>query len=114
MTLSDLLDARVIDGHGSTLGDVCDVRLVQDGPVLAGVTAALRVDALLVGGSKLAARLGYIHREVTAPALLSALVRHLGGPMLLVEWDDVAEWDHETHTVRLAPHARPHRFVASP
>jgi hypothetical protein len=59
MRLSDLLGAEVLDEAGRSAGRVHDVRLVQDGPVVGGFGAALRLDGLLVGRRAVGARLGY-------------------------------------------------------
>ena len=48
----------------------------MDGP-LRGSLAALRVDALIVGGDAVAGRLGYLRGGVRGPALLSAVMRRL-------------------------------------
>ena len=59
MRLTDLLGAEVVARCGQPAGRVHDVRLVQDGPVVDGFGAALRLDGLLVGGRAVGARLGY-------------------------------------------------------
>ena len=51
MKLSELLAATVIDADGQRVGPVRSVRLVQDGPLLGGTQAAMRVDAVMVVGS---------------------------------------------------------------
>jgi hypothetical protein len=106
MNLSDLLGCAVVDADGTTLGEVSDVRLVQDGPLLAGITAALRVDALLIGRSSLAERLGYVHGGVTRPALLARALRAVAGRARLVEWESVDRWDRASKRLVLHPDAR--------
>jgi len=67
MRMSDLMACDVYAADGRCLGRVRDVRLVMDGPVR-GSLAALRVDALIVGGSAFAGRLGYLRGGVRGPS----------------------------------------------
>jgi hypothetical protein len=59
MRLSDLLGSEVVDEAGGSAGRVHDVRLVQDGPLVGGFGAALRLDGLVVGRRAVGARLGF-------------------------------------------------------
>ena len=70
MKLSELLTADVVDADGRRVGPVRSVRLVQDGPVLGGTQAAMRVDAVIVGGGALGMRLGYVRGGVRGPLML--------------------------------------------
>jgi hypothetical protein len=94
--LSELLRSEVLDSNGRTLGQVDDVRLVQDGPVIPGFGAGLRVDGLVVGAGGLAVRLGYHRHRVRGPALLKALFATLERRARFVPWELVAEWDGST------------------
>jgi hypothetical protein len=92
--ISDLLGRPVVDADGVAVGDVHDVRLVQDGPLLEGASAALRLDGLLIGGGAVSVRLGYHRNRVRGPALLrgplTALerrARFAGWPEVVVEDD---------------------------
>jgi hypothetical protein len=87
--ISDLLDRPVVDVAGADIGKVHDVRLVQDGPVLAGGLAALRVDALVVGGGTLSVRLGYHRHGVRGPAPLRALFGALERRAVVVPWAEI-------------------------
>src|ERR671923_285859 len=49
----------VVNQAGGSAGHVHDVRLVQDGPVIGGFGASLRVDGLIVGPRSTGGRLGY-------------------------------------------------------
>jgi hypothetical protein len=49
MRLSELLGAEVTDQRGRSAGKVHDVRPTQDGPVIGGFGARLRLAGLLVG-----------------------------------------------------------------
>jgi hypothetical protein len=91
--LSELLRSEVLDSDGQKLGGVDDVRLVQDGPILPGFGAALRVDGLVLGAGSLAVRLGYHRQKVRGPALLEAIFARLERRARFVPWELVAEWD---------------------
>jgi hypothetical protein len=104
MRLSDVLACTVVDHEGRDLGQVRDVRLVMDGP-LRGVLAGLRLDAIVVGGSGIAGRLGYLRGGVRGPWPLSAAMRRLEARARTVDAADVAEWDVEHHCLRLVPDA---------
>jgi hypothetical protein len=49
MRLTDLLGAEVVGRCGQRAGRVHDVRLAQDGPLVGGFGAGLRLDRLIVG-----------------------------------------------------------------
>src|SRR6478752_2713356 len=74
--MSDITSCDVRTPDGRSLGRVRDLVLVMDGPVR-GAHAAMRVDAVLVGGSSVAVRLGYERGGVRGPAPLSTLLRWL-------------------------------------
>ena len=97
--ISDLLECEVVDVDGTPVGSVDDVRLVQDGPVLGGFGAALRVEGLVIGSGGLAVRLGYHRHGVQGPALLRKLFVALERRARFASWDDVSGW--EDGTVRL-------------
>ena len=87
MRLNELLGHRVVDGTGTEIGGVADVRLVQDGPLLATMQSALRIDGLIVIEHRSTRLFGY-ERHV-GPALLRWLVhRHLGEVWYL-PWNEV-------------------------
>src|SRR5262245_54016803 len=94
--ISELLASDVIDADGQRIGAVHDVRLIQDGPLLEGFGAALRVDALIVGVGTLAVRFGYHRHQVKGPALLKALFGALERRARLIPWHRVADWDGST------------------
>jgi hypothetical protein len=87
---ADLLGADVLGPDGNRLGEVLDVRLVQDGPML-GADCALRMDGLVVGQRRFAAHLGYDRAGVRGPALVAAIARRLMAGNRYLEWRDVAE-----------------------
>jgi uncharacterized protein YrrD len=89
MRLSDLLGAEVLDQAGGSAGRVHDVRLVQDGPVLGGFGAGLRVDGLLVGRRALGARLGYERRDMRGPLLVKLAAGRLYHDGRYIEWGRV-------------------------
>ena len=90
MRAADLLGANVLRPNGERLGEVVDVRLVQDGPML-GADCALRVQGFVVGKRRLAAHLGYDRAGVRGPALAAALVRRLTASNRFLPWEDVTE-----------------------
>jgi hypothetical protein len=91
MRLSELLALDVVDADGRRAGRVRSVRLVQDGPLLGGTQAALRVDAVITGGGALGMRLGYGRGGVRGPLLLRWLFRRSARartfPMADLDWD---------------------------
>jgi PRC-barrel domain protein len=107
MRLSDLLGCDVFDASGTSLGRVSDVRLVQDGPLLAGITAAFRVDAIVFGRFSLAERLGYLHGGVDRPVVLAWLLRRVARRTHLLAWEAVDEWDEASRRVTLRPDVTP-------
>jgi hypothetical protein len=96
MLISELLRSHVVDADGRDLGSVNDVRLIQDGPVIDGFGAALRVDGLVVGAGSIAVRLGYHRHRIKGPALLSAILGALERRARFVAWEQVASWDGST------------------
>jgi hypothetical protein len=100
MRISDLMACDVVDHGGRDLGQVRDVRLVMDGP-LRGSLAALRLDAIVVGGSAVAGRLGFLRGGVRGPWPLAAVMNRLERRALTIAADDVAEWDIDHRRVRL-------------
>ncbi|GAA1525057.1 hypothetical protein [Kribbella lupini] len=89
MRLNELLGRRVIDADGQEIGGVADVRLVQDGPLLASRQAALRIDGLIVVEKRSTRLFGYERR--VGPALLRWLVHRRLGAVWYLPWSDVAE-----------------------
>jgi hypothetical protein len=87
MRATELLGAPVVGPAGRRLGQVLDVRLVQDGPLL-GAYAALRVDALVVGSHTVAAHLGYDRARVNGPWLVNTVVNALTKGNGLLPWDE--------------------------
>ncbi|GAB2575127.1 hypothetical protein [Kribbella endophytica] len=89
MRLNELLGRRVVDAEGNDIGGVADIRLVQDGPLLASQQAALRIDGLIVVEKRATRLFGY-ERHV-GPALLRWLVHRRLGQVWYLPWEDVAE-----------------------
>ena len=99
MRLTDLLGAEVVDRRGQRAGRVHDVRLVQDGPLIGGFRASLRLDGLIVG------------RRAMAPAWATNKAT-VNGPLLVKL---LAGWlDHDGPRTGRSPRRRPqpgHRAV---
>jgi hypothetical protein len=106
MRISDVLGCHLVDHDGHDLGRVRDVRLVMDGPVR-GALAALRLDAVVVGGNALAGRLGYLRGGVRGPWPLSAVMRRLERRAVTYRATDIADWALDEHRLTLTPDARP-------
>jgi hypothetical protein len=98
--MGELLRSTVVDADGQDIGSVDDVRLVQDGPILEGFGAALRVDAVVIGGGSLAVRLGYHRHQVKGPWLLKAMFGALERKAVVARWSDVETWDGERVVLR--------------
>jgi hypothetical protein len=98
MRLNDLLGYRVVDAAGDEIGGVADVRLVQDGPLLPSMQAALRVDGLIVVEHRATHLFGY-ERHV-GPALLRWLVHRRLGEVWYLPWSDVDQVADGTVTTR--------------
>ena len=92
MRLSDLIKATVVDRAGVEVGDVHDVQLIQDGPILGTWGAAFRVEALLVGSGTVATRLGLDRPEMRGPWLLKVLFSRRRR-RLVVPWELVDRVD---------------------
>ena len=89
MRLSDLLGAEVVDEAGGSAGRVHDVRLVQDGPLVGGFGAALRLDGLIVGRRAVGARLGYERGKMKGPLPVRLVAGWLHHDGRYVEWGRV-------------------------
>jgi sporulation protein YlmC with PRC-barrel domain len=116
MRLSELLGCRVVDTDGESIGGVADVVLVQDGPLVGGHIAALRVAGLIVVRRRHMRLLGY--EFDLRPAAFRWLVRRLAGSVHHVEWSQVASVDGRAVTLRvrerdLPAHRRQMRPIAS-
>ena len=108
MRMSDVMACEVHTHDGRHLGRVRDVRLVMDGP-LRGVLAAMRVEAIIVGGDALAGRLGYLRGGVRGPAPLARVLRRLEARAATFDAADVVEWDVANRRLVLAPDATERR-----
>src|SRR4051812_44625366 len=67
MRLSDLLEHDVTTVDGRRLGQLHDVRLVQDGPITGIGDATFRLHGIVVGKGGFGTRLGYVTRPGYAP-----------------------------------------------
>jgi hypothetical protein len=99
MRLSEILGKEVVTTDGRSLGHVHDVRLVQDGPVIAEWGAAFRVHELAVGRRSFGTRLGYDRGEVDAPWLVKRVVGPR--PARHIPWSAIREHDDERMVVEL-------------
>jgi hypothetical protein len=97
MKLSELLGREVVTADGKSLGKVHDVLLVQDGPIQANQSAALRLHALAVGRRSYGTKLGYTQGTVTGPWLLRRLLHR--NPTI-TPWDDIVSRADDRIVVR--------------
>jgi hypothetical protein len=93
MRLSDLLQSPVLDEDGNMIGKVEDVRAVQDGPIVGGFGASLRIDGLVVGRRTDAVRLGFHRAQVRGPWLLKAVLERRESRARFAEWSRVQSWE---------------------
>lgn len=93
MRLSDLLGSDVTDAGGRALGQVQDVRLVQDGAYVEGFGQALRVEGIVTGRGSLAMRLGFARAGIKGPWPLTTIFRRLERRAGYYTWDEVEAWD---------------------
>lgn len=114
MRASDLLRCEVVDASGRRLGEVTDIRAVQDGPLRRGVQQAMRVEAFVVGPGGMADRLGFIRGRVDGPWLLRALLVRLERRAHVVRLEDFERWQEGDTTLRLRPGVSTHHVGAEP
>src|SRR5215204_771038 len=88
MRLTDLLGAEVVDRRGQPAGRVHDVRLVQDGPLIGGSGAGLRLDGLIVGRTPWAPAWLRTRRHYS-PLLVKLLAGWLDHDGRFIPWDRV-------------------------
>ncbi len=102
MRISDLLASEVRQADGTLVGRVREVRVVQDGPIIGGIQAGFRVEALLIGKGSLGVRLGYHAGDIRGPWLLNMLFRRTKHHITEVAMNDIEHWDHEQRVVTLS------------
>jgi len=103
LRLTDLLDREVEDEDGKPIGRIFDVRLLQDGPYVAGFGAALRVDGLVVGSTAIGVRLGFHRPQVKGPWPIKPVLAALARKSRHIPWDDVVAWEDGPVRVRNQP-----------
>jgi hypothetical protein len=101
MRISDLLASNVHQADGTTVGRVREVRVVQDGPIVNGLQASFRVDAVIVGRGSLGVRLGYHADHVRGPWLLNVLFRRTKHRVHEISLNDVDHWDDARRILHL-------------
>ncbi|MBB5782718.1 PRC-barrel domain containing protein [Nonomuraea jabiensis] len=94
MRLSDLLARPVRDSSGQAVGQVADVRLVQDGPLLRQVHHAFRVAGLIVVTRHTGRLFGYERGPaIKGPWLVRMLLKVLHRNTRYVPWEHVDRID---------------------
>ncbi|MEZ0074866.1 hypothetical protein [Planotetraspora sp. GP83] len=92
--LGGLLGRQVRDSSGNIVGRTADVRLIQDGPMLADIQQAFRIDGFVVVPRHTGQLFGYERGPGgRGPAPVSALVRWLHRGSRYVTWDQVESLD---------------------
>ncbi len=102
MRASDLLGSEVQRSDGTVVGHVREVRVVQDGPIVAQAQAAFRVDALLIGRGSLGIRLGYHSGNIKGPWLLNLFFGRRKRIVTEVLMSDVQSWDDDARVVHVS------------
>jgi hypothetical protein len=110
MRLSDLLEQEVVDQNGRSWGQIHDVYLVQDGPIVGTGNAAFRLHGLVAGRGAVGTRLGYVgrpgyeqHQQTRGPWAIRALVRRMHRRAVYVAWADVVAVSQDEVKVRCPP-----------
>jgi hypothetical protein len=99
--IAELLGCRLFDCDGTEIGSVHDVRFVADGPPYAHTgKPAYRLAALIVGGTAVGDRLGFVRHEMNGPWPLTVLLPRLARHSYLVRWEDVARFDRPRIEIR--------------
>ncbi|MCK2218825.1 hypothetical protein MF672_034285 [Actinomadura sp. ATCC 31491] len=102
MRVSDLIARPVRDSAGRTLGQVADLRLVQDGPMLRQVQHAFRVAGLIVAARHTGRLFGYERGPaIKGPWLVRALLGRLHRDTCYVPWEQVDRLDGEAVVLRV-------------
>lgn len=105
MRLSDLIGREVVDSGGRRVGTVADLVVVQDGPMLGGLTASFRGTALVVVERRHVRLLGY-ERDLR-PAVLRGLMKTLAGRVRQVPWETVESYDEGPLRLRVGVESLP-------
>ena len=103
MFLSELLGLTVLDGGGSRVGTVIDVRLAVEAGHQndAGPTQLL---GFVVSPHTRSSYLGYERTDATAPAMLAGVLRWRHRDTFLAAWEDVARVEKRSITLRSGYH----------
>jgi hypothetical protein len=107
MLISDLLKSDVFDESGELVGNVQDVRMIQDGPVQGAFGPAFRVQGLVVGRRSIGERLGFDRDLVRGPWPLKKMFARLHHAAKFVEWSLVRSIEGERITIAGARDALP-------
>jgi sporulation protein YlmC with PRC-barrel domain len=107
MRLSDLLEQPVVADDGRHIGQIHDVHVVQDGPLLPSGYAAFRIHGLIAGRASFGTRLGYsgrpgydTDRHTRGPLPVKLLFRWLHRHAVYIPWDAVMRVECDRVLVR--------------
>ncbi|NJP94968.1 hypothetical protein HCN51_36980 [Nonomuraea sp. FMUSA5-5] len=102
MRMSELIARPVVDSAGELVGQVADVRLIQDGPLLQQVQNAFRVAGLIVVARHTGRLFGYERGPaIKGPWLIRALLGVLHRDTRYVTWEQVGGIDGERIVLRV-------------
>lgn len=93
--MSELCRAEVVDRDGVSVGNVNDVRLVQDGPLLEAFGNALRVDGLIAGNGAIVTRLGFHRHKIRGPWIMKAIALRVERKATFIPWSAVDSYDSQ-------------------
>jgi sporulation protein YlmC with PRC-barrel domain len=111
MLLSDLLGLDVRERGGTPVGTVIDVRLGGRRGAIDGV-GPMRLVGFVVSPHTRSSYLGYERTDVTAPAVISTILRWRHRGTFLAAWADVGRIDD--HSITLRPGYRRYSARLSP
>jgi hypothetical protein len=101
MRLTDVLEARLVDGDGVDLGRIRDVWLVQDGTPIGPFGAALRIERVEAGAVAVGSRLGYARASMTGPWPIAAFFHRRHARGVAARWSDIAALEEGRVRLRL-------------
>ena len=99
MRLNELVGSEVRDGNRRVIGNVREVRLVQDGPEIEGFGPAFRIRGILVGGRP-SLRLGTARPDVKGPWVFKVMGSRIEKRLRFVDWAQVRSFSPGTLEIR--------------
>jgi sporulation protein YlmC with PRC-barrel domain len=100
MRAAQLLGTEVRDRSGRSLGEVHDIRMVREGPVIGEGGASFQVHSLVVGAVALGSRLGLGRTDVRGPWPLKVLMAWLHDDLVSVHWSEIRSIEEDVIRMR--------------